>query len=62
MKKEVVVYIKQDYSINESIWVREDLTKDEIISEVNKNFNDKYNIPSNFKLINEFFINGFMKN
>ena len=30
------------------------------ISEVNKNFNDKYNIPSNFKLINEFFINGFM--
>jgi hypothetical protein len=42
MKKEVVVYIKQDYSINESIWVREDLTKDEIISEVNKNFKEWY--------------------
>ena len=30
------------------------------ISEVNKNFNNKYDIPNNFKLINEFFVNGFM--
>ena len=30
------------------------------ISEVNKNFNNKYDIPNNFKLINEFFVNDFM--
>jgi len=30
------------------------------ISEVNKNFNKKYDVPNNFKLINEFFVNDFM--
>jgi len=42
MKKEVVVYIKQDYSMNESIWVGDDLTKEEITKEVNKEFKEWY--------------------
>lgn len=35
---EVVVYLKQDYSINESIWVSCELTKDEITELVNNKF------------------------
>lgn len=42
MMKEVVVYLKRDYSINESIWVSGDLTKEEITKEVNKNFKEWY--------------------
>lgn len=41
-------YEKADYIFNNNI------------SEVNKNFNKKYDIPNNFNLINEFFVNGFM--
>ncbi len=41
-------YDKADYIFNNNI------------SEVNKNINDKYNIPRNFELIDEFFVNGFM--
>lgn len=42
MMKQVVVYLKEDYSINESIWVSEDLTKEQITNEVNKNFKEWY--------------------
>lgn len=35
---EVVVYLTQDYSINESIWVSADSTKEEITKKVNENF------------------------
>lgn len=38
MLREVVVYLTQDYSINESIWVSGDLTKEEITEKVNENF------------------------
>ena len=41
-------YDKADYIFNNNI------------SEVNKNINDKYDIPRNFELIDEFFVNGFM--
>tara|TARA_B100001248_G_scaffold146868_1_gene110368 strand:+ start:2968 stop:4608 length:1641 start_codon:yes stop_codon:yes gene_type:complete len=41
-------YDKADYIFNNNI------------SEVNKNISDKYNIPRNFELIDEFFVNGFM--
>lgn len=35
---EVVVYLKEDYSQNESIWVDSSLTKEQITRIVNKNF------------------------
>ena len=35
---EVVVYLTEDYSENESIWVSGDLTKEEIKSVVNEKF------------------------
>jgi hypothetical protein len=35
---EVVVYLKEDYSQNESIWVDSSLTKEEITQIVNQNF------------------------
>jgi len=35
---EVVVYLKLDYSENESIWVDNDLTKEEITKIVNEKF------------------------
>ena len=38
MLNEVVVYLKKDYSINESIWLGEDLTKEQITKAVNKQF------------------------
>ena len=40
MMKQVVVYLKQDYSISKSIWVSGDLTKEEITKEVNKKFKE----------------------
>jgi hypothetical protein len=42
MMKEVVVYLKQDYSKNESIWVSGDLTKAQITKEVNDKFKEWY--------------------
>ena len=42
MMKEVVVYLKQDYSKNESIWVNGDLTKEQITKEVNDKFKEWY--------------------
>ena len=42
MMKEVVVYLKRDYSINRSIWVSGNLTKEEITKEVNKKFTEWY--------------------
>lgn len=50
-KKIIIVgqdYDKADYIFNNNI------------SEVNKNKNDKYNIPTSFELIDEFAINGFI--
>lgn len=35
---EVVVYLTDDYSINESIFVLEGLSKSDITKEVNRNF------------------------
>ena len=35
---EVVVYLKEDYSQNESIWIDSSLTKEEITQIVNQNF------------------------
>lgn len=35
---EVVVYLKEDYSQNKSIWVDSSLTKEEITQIVNQNF------------------------
>ena len=35
---EVVVYLNEDYSQNESIWVDSSLTKEEITQIVNQNF------------------------
>jgi len=35
---EVVVYLKQDYSKAESIYVRENLTKEQITKAVNKKY------------------------
>lgn len=39
---EVVVYLKKDYSQNESIWVDSSLTKDQITQIVNQNFETWY--------------------
>jgi hypothetical protein len=39
---EVVVYLKLDYSENESIWVDNDLTKEEITKIVNEKFDTWY--------------------
>lgn len=38
--EEVVVYLKLDYSINESIYVRRELTNEEVTQIVNENFNE----------------------
>ena len=35
---EVVVYLTEDYSINESIWVSKELTKEEITKKINERF------------------------
>jgi len=40
--KEVIVYLKEDYSESERIWVRGDLTMEEITKEVNSKFDDWY--------------------
>ena len=48
-----IIIVGQDYKNADYIFNNN-------ISEVNKNVNQKYNIPNNFKLINEFFVNGFM--
>jgi len=42
MMKEVVVYLKQDYSKNESIWVDENLTKEQITQTINVKFKEWY--------------------
>jgi len=42
MLKEVVVFLTQDYKLNESIWVSSELTKDEITDKVNKKFKEWY--------------------
>lgn len=39
---EVVVYLTEDYSKNESIWVNNELTKDEITKIVNEKFDKWY--------------------
>lgn len=39
---EVVVYLKKDYSENESIWVDENLSMDEIIDLVDSAFEEWY--------------------
>ena len=48
-----IIIVGQDYKNADYIFNNN-------ISEVNKNVNQKYNIPNNFKLIKEFFVNGFM--
>ena len=40
--KEVVVYLKRDYSKNESIWVSNNLTKEKITKIVNDMFVEWY--------------------
>jgi len=42
MLKEVVVYLKQDYSINKSIWLSDSLSKEQITKIVNDKFNIWY--------------------
>ena len=42
MLREVVVYLEEDYSVNESIWVDEDATKEEIREQINEKFNVWY--------------------
>jgi len=42
MLRRIVVYLKQDYSVNESIWVSEDLSKKQITEEVNRKFKEWY--------------------
>ena len=42
MRKQVVVYLEEDYSKSESIWVSEDSTKQQITKEVNDKFKDWY--------------------
>ena len=39
---EVVVYLTENYSKNESIWVKNGLLKEEIIVIVNEKFNEWY--------------------
>jgi hypothetical protein len=39
---EVVVYLTEDYSINESIWVDNGLSKEDITKLVNTNFKTWY--------------------
>lgn len=40
MMVEIVVYLKRDYSENESIWVSKDLTHEEITILVNDKFKE----------------------
>lgn len=40
--KEVVVYLTEDYSKNETIWVNGDLTKEQITEVVNEQFAEWY--------------------
>ena len=42
MMKEVVVYLKQDYSENETIWVGSELTKNEITKLIDSKFKEWY--------------------
>ena len=42
MMTEVVVYLKRDYSKNESIWVSNNLAKEEITKMVNNMFVEWY--------------------
>lgn len=39
---EIIVYLKEDYSINESIFVSENLSKEEITELVNQKFETWY--------------------
>jgi hypothetical protein len=39
---EVVVYFTDDYSLNESIWVSRELTKEEITKKINERFETWY--------------------
>jgi hypothetical protein len=39
---EVVVYLTEDYSKNESIWVSNELSKEDITKIVNDNFDEWY--------------------
>jgi len=39
---EIVVYLTEDYSINESIWVVRELSKEGITKIVNENFSKWY--------------------
>ena len=40
--REVVVFLKADYSLSESLWVSGDLTKEEITKLVNDSFTEWY--------------------
>jgi hypothetical protein len=42
MLKEIVVFLSQDYKVNESIWISSELTKDEITEEVHKKYKEWY--------------------
>ena len=41
-KIQVVIYLKQDYSENESIWIDKNLSKKEITKIINKKFDVWY--------------------
>ena len=42
MLQEIVVYLTPDYSQNESIWVEDSLTKEQITEKVNEVFGEWY--------------------
>jgi hypothetical protein len=42
MMKEIVVYLKEDYSENESIFVQEELSDEQIIKKVDETFVEWY--------------------
>ena len=42
MLLEIVVFLKPDYSENESIWVESSLTNEEILAKVNETFEEWY--------------------
>lgn len=38
----IIVYLKEDYSLNETLYLSGDLTKDEITKEVNQKYKEWY--------------------
>ena len=45
--KEIIVYLNQDYSVNETIYVDELLDREEITQQVNDNFSDWWSYDVN---------------